>query len=320
MHGAINARDDERAERLVKYLIRVHPASLETKNKDGLSPLALATCLGKLKLTNILIAHGANQLTRDNKGNNILHQAVGMPTTVSGLRAFLEGLDPDLRKHLLKERSSLHTSDGCTPLHRWINTYNNNSDHSLEYNLEHLRSLLAFSDGTELEALNGEGNTPLHTLIRNKEHPAIIREVIQTNPVLLFRENAVGITPAELAHDMFVKACVLESGDERFQRWPGRLEAVADKILSKTAEDFSSDIAGCFPYDTRSTQRNLSLVREIHDVVQGFVATHPGKRRLVSLCEATDVALRIGEGYQRQRYGWSGFKKGKTSRDSSIVN
>lgn len=311
MHGAIQTHDDDKAERLVEYLIRVQPASLETKNENGMSPLALAISLGKLKLVDTLIANGANQLTRDKQGNNVLHHAAGMPTTISGLRALLESLDPDLRKHLLKERSSLHTSDGCTPIHRWINTYSSTRNHNLEYNLEHLRSLMAFSDGTELEALNGEGNTPLHTLIRNKDHPAIIKEVIQTNPILLFRENAVGLTPAELAHDMFVKACIRPLGDDRLQRWPGSSELMADKIIRMTAEDFSLDVADRFPCETRTAQGNLSRVREIYGVVQGFVATHPGKRRLVSLCEATDVALRIGEGHQSQRYGWRGFKEMK---------
>lgn len=290
----------------MKYLIKIHPASLEIKNADGMSPLALATSLGRLNLTAVLIAHGANQLTKDTKGNNLLHQAVGMQTKASGLRAFLDSLDPDLRKHLLKERSSLHTSDGCTPLHRWVSTYSKHRDHSLEYNLEQLRSLLAFSDGRELEALNGEGNTPLHTLIRNKEHPAIIKEVIQTNPMLLFRENAVGLTPAELAHDMFVKACVQPPRNDRFQNWSRVLELVADKLIRKMSDRF--------PYGYRSTQSGFSLIRQIHDVVQEFVATCPrAKRRLVSLGEASDVALRIGEGYQRQRYGWSGFKRRQTS-------
>lgn len=299
------APDNERADRLVKYLIRIHPASLEIKNADGKSPLALATSLGKLNLTAILIAHGANQLTKDTKGNNLLHQAVGMPTKFSSLRAFLNSLDPTLRKHLLKERSSLLTSDGCTPLHRWINTLGRHRNDTLEHNLEQLRAILEFSDGAELEALNGEGNTPLHTLIRNKEHPAIIKEVIQTNPMLLFRENAVGLTPAELAHDMFVKACVQPPQNDQFRNWPRALELVADKLIRNMSDRF--------PIGYRKTQSEFSLIRPIHDVVQEFVATCPVKRRLVSLSEATDVALRIGEGYQRQRYGWKGFKSRQTS-------
>lgn len=41
-----------------------------------------------------------------------------------------------------------------------------------------LRILLEFSDGTELDFLDGRGDTPLHTFLRNNAHLGIIWEVL----------------------------------------------------------------------------------------------------------------------------------------------
>lgn len=217
----------------------------------------------------------------------------------------------------MRERSSLRTSDGRTPLHRWIGNLEENPENDLlEDNIAKLRLFLEYSDGQELEALDGGGDTPLHTLIHNKEHPAFIREVIQANPMLLFRENAVGRTPAELAHDMFVKACVQAPLDNEFDGWH-RCRYVADKLLLKTAEDFilgKGDGDDPLTFEHSGIQDDFSLIRQIHDLVNETASTRPGKRRLASLNEANDVALRIGESYQGQRYGWKEFKSRKTRK------
>lgn len=76
IHAAIMGPNDARAEDLVKYLIKTHPASLNAKDSSGDSPLALATYLGRLNLVDILIAHGADQSTKDKHFNNLVHRAV----------------------------------------------------------------------------------------------------------------------------------------------------------------------------------------------------------------------------------------------------
>ncbi|KAJ4414254.1 hypothetical protein N0V82_008036 [Gnomoniopsis sp. IMI 355080] len=322
IHAAIMGPHDARAERLVKYLIKTHPTSLEAKDSSGMSPLALATYLGRLNLVDILIAHGADQSTKDKDWNNLVHQAIVRQPTVSDLRAFLNRLDPELRKYLLKERSNLQTSDGRTPLHRFIGSHGKYSEHSLEHTIAKLRLLLKSSDGQELEALDGGGDTPLHTLIRDKEHPAIIREVIRTNPTLLLRENAVGRTPAELAHDMFVRACVQapsDALDDQLYAWR-RNSSMADTLIHKTPQEFAQtveDEASPDRFGHSNVQDHLRLIGKIYDVVNEFASTRPGKRRLASLNEANDVALRIGESYQGERYGWEGFKSRKSRKRSA---
>lgn len=306
IHAAIMGPNGTAAERLVKYLIKAHPEFLEAKDSAGMSPLALASLLGRLNLVDILVAHGSDQSTKDENWNNVVHQAIKWQPTASQLRAFLNRLDPDLRSYLLKERSALQSSDGRTPLHRWVGSHRQNSGDGLGQNLEELRLLLGFSDGEELETLDSGGDTPLHTLIRNKEHPAIIRAVIQANPMLLFRENAVGRTPAELAHDMFVRACVQAPPDGHYHGWRQN-RSVADILLQKTPEKFAQEAIDKENHTTPvsfGVESDLPIIRQIYDLVIEFAATYPGKRRLVSLTEANDVAVRIGNTYQGQRYGW----------------
>lgn len=312
IHAAIMGPNDARAERLVEYLIKTHPASLEAKDIEGLSPLALATYLGRLNLVKILIAHGADQSTKDKNWNNLVHQAISLRPTVSDLSVFLDLLDPELRKFLLKERSSLQGSDGRTPLHRWMGDHKLDFVNDVDHDIAKLRLFLRFSDRQELEALDGGGDSPLHTIIRNKAHPALIREVIQMNPMLLFRENAVGCTPAEMALDMFVRACVQAPPDGGFRgRLRGRTEV--DTLLMKQTAAFGLDEECPLDFGDSGAQDDLSLIRQIHDLVNEFVSTRPGKRRLASLNEANDVARRIGESYQGQRYGWK-RSSGRKSR------
>jgi ankyrin repeat protein len=68
--------------------------------------------------------------------------------------------------------------------------------------LDVLQLLLELSgpDGNGLEMLNGAGDTCLHTAIMH-HHVAVAKALIDFKPSLLYRENAVGRTPAEVAYD-----------------------------------------------------------------------------------------------------------------------
>lgn len=302
------------------YLIKAYPSSLEAKNVDGLTPLAVASVLGRLNLVEILVANGADQSVKDKQWNNILHLALSTNPKTSQLRAFMDLLDPNLRSHLLQERSSPQTSDGRTPLHRWVGTPTGRLDKPHQQYVEELRLLLEFSKGEELDCLDASGDTPLHTLIRDKKHPSIIDEVLRFKPQLLYRENAVGQTPAELIHQIYVRECVQAHRDARYQSWRGDT-SVAQNLLNKRPEDFAKEVedkalglesdTGMVTTNARAT---LPRVRQIYELVNKFAEGHPGKRRLVSLHEANDVAQRIGETYQGQRYGWKGFEDKKTRR------
>lgn len=293
--------NDVTASNIVRHLIKAHPTYLEAKNIEGKTPLAVAAELGRLKLVKILIDNGADQSTKDKQGKTIVHHALVCSPKASQLRDFLGLLDPKLRPFLLKERSGLDASDGRSPLHRWAGiSARTRSEDEL---FEELRVLLEFSEDADLLDLDGQGDTALHMLIRNKQSPALIREIVGVNPKILFRENAVGITPAELAHDMFVRWCVEAPPQQHYMHHMHGRGAV-DRLLNKTPEQYEQEDVG----------EALPRVRQIYDVVSELAALYPGERRLVSLNEANDVAERIGSAYQGSRYGWKGSAEQQTRR------
>lgn len=191
--------------------------------------------------------------------------------------------------------------DERTPLHRWVGNQSTRPYYrgGAEEQVEELRLLSEYSKGRELWFLDATGNTPLHTLIDQKTHPDLIRAVLEANSQLLCRENAVGRTPAERANDVFVETCMQEPREPRFhRRW--RDITIADTLILGMTMPDQREACG------------LQRAEQIYDVVKEFSAKSPGKRRLVSLHGANDVAKRIGDTYSGDRYGWrAGAPRGR---------
>lgn len=296
VHAAIMGPSDVRATKIVKYLIKAQPAYLKAKDIEGKTPLAVAAELGRLNLVKILIAHGADQSIKDKHYNNIVHLALNGSPKASQLRTFLTLLDPKPRPFLLKERSGLDASHGRPAIHRWAGSSPSTCPRSDNELLDELRVLLEFSKDADLLALDGQGDTVLHLLVRERKPPALIREIAETDPRSLFRENVVGVTPAELAHDLYVRSCVEAPPLQQYSSLHGN--GAVDGLLNKAPEQYERDSVG----------GELPRVRQIYDVVNELAALYPGERRLVSLNEANDVAERIGWADRGLRYGWKGVK------------
>jgi ankyrin repeat protein len=307
--AAVLGPNDGTAQRLVEYLIKVYPSAVETKGTTGMTPLFMASWLGRVNLVKVLIANGADQSTKNTSHDNILHAALANNPDAEKLDVFLKALDSDLLADLVLERSGLNVSDGRTPLHRWLATHVKSISDKPEHYIKVLDLLLGYSKGRELDTLDARGDTPLHTLIREQADPAVIREILAFNPQLLHRENAVGQTPADVAHDAYVRFCV----QQHYNSWGYSYhrhedKSVAQVLLNNQPEEFARLAKHGEP--PKETPR----VQQIYDLAAEFAAAHPGKRRLVSLHEANDVARRIGETYQGQRYGWKGFEGRKAQR------
>ncbi|KAK7719672.1 hypothetical protein SLS64_001851 [Diaporthe eres] len=306
--AAVLGPNDGTAQRLVEYLIKAYPSALEAKGTTGMTPLFIASWLGRINLARILIANGADQSTKNMSHDNILHAALANNPEPEKLAAFLKLLDPELLAHLVLERSGLNASDGRTPLHRWLAMYAKSISEKPDRYIKVLQLLLEHSKGEELSTLDAGGDTPLHTLIREQADPAIIREILNYNPRLLHRENAVGLTPAQVAHDAFVRACIPQHRHWGYGYHRHEDKSVAQVLVNMKPEDFARQAKHGGP--TKPAPR----VQQIYDLAAEFAAAHPSKRRLVSLHEANDVARRIGETYQGQRYGWKGFEGRKLRR------
>ncbi|KAL1985958.1 hypothetical protein VTN96DRAFT_7223 [Rasamsonia emersonii] len=308
LHCAVLSKPSEESERLVKYLIENVPSSLETKSAEGHTPLALAYSLHRTSIARILIEAGANQAVRDQNGNNLIHLLLcGVDNvasvTTDDLQNLLDLLDPLLVPSLLTERSTR----GQTPVCSWMDLANPLSGHVYTHlsgrgkmntksetdgKVAVMRVLLDFAAPTgqkHLELLDGGGNTPMHNAV-TMQLPRILDLMLERRPDLLYRENATGCTPADLAHDLWVsertafppqipKDFVSPSeGDER------------KSVLERKPESFVVE------RDPRSERQMIwDLCRErIERGVGG------GQRRLVSLSEANEVARRVAAQEKRR--------------------
>ncbi|KAK0655741.1 hypothetical protein B0T16DRAFT_397626 [Cercophora newfieldiana] len=301
IHAAILAPPRNAATDLVSYLVKTRPALIEVKSVQQMTPLQTTCFIGRLDMVEILVKAGANQSTKESGWKNLLHSALHFTPTARQLRGLLELLDRDLVVRMLRERSSLD-SLGRTPLHLWIGdvvgkTRYKDTDEILDV----LRLLLELSSETAtraLQMLDAAGDTPLHTLVfKNTEDAlAMARVIIELDPTLLFRENAVGRTPIEVAREMFINSRVQASKepywtDNAVMNWPG---VNPSTFLKKSDEDASQ------PREHEDSSNVANMWHLCEEALAKF-PTQP-KRRLVSLYEANDVAKRLGEQHMRARY------------------
>lgn len=348
LHTAILASPSKKSIDLVKYLIECYPDSLERKTSDGDTPLMLACRLGYVHFAKLLVEANADQSTRNHQGENILHAAVAGNPMAESLRRLLDILDPGLRSHLFTERKSLQ-ANGLTPLHAWISqasgvTNEVNFQFSrrrrhyhyqpplpyarTENVVDMLKLMLEYSKGEELDMLNGAGDTCLHTAIMEKM-VSIVKILIDFKPQLLYRENAVGRTPAEVAQDeatadQFAQQSKLKSERvDKLDAWPTK--PVSEFVPCSTIKDLSPDqlrdkvvelgLRGQYtPAQVAAIIGAVGLAQSqetlapttgntvIWDLCSTAMDKNPGKRRLVSLHEANDVAKRLGEKHTSSRY------------------
>ncbi|RMJ19060.1 hypothetical protein CDV36_001309 [Fusarium kuroshium] len=358
IHCAVVGQSSRWAIELLEYLVEACPGCLEKKNADGETPLLVACRLGRTDFVKILLKANADQSARNSKGQNILHVAVEDTPKADQLRKLLDLFDPTLRSHLFLQRNNFN-ENGNTPLHAWVsqasgvqsddttvryhgrrNRYyyrNNNNNKPYEGEeknaVEMLKLLLEYSKGEELELLNAAGETCLHTTIMH-DMISLTRVMVEFKPRLLYRENAVGRTPAELAHDRLTEQkfqkpenikkdkhdCVtylINKKKEDFAAHASpeahtaeqRRELLAGLGLSNTysAAEFTQIMRSMGESSTKHKRDNKNLSDSVAKVVawdlcRTAMEKHPERRRLVSLNEANDVAKRLGEKYSASRY------------------
>lgn len=340
LHCAILAKPSSRSNELVSYLINTFPAYLEKKSAAGETPLMLAFSLGRFEFAKLLIKAGADQSTRDSTGENLLHKLACNRGPSCEIRAFIELLHPELRTHMFSARKNLREG-GETPFHKWVSQTHTRSasEETVSEDVKVATLLLSHSQGAELEMLNGAGDTCLHTAIM-QQNLALVHELVKFRPQLLYRENAVGRTPSEVAHDMTLgdtfrapqdpfRSSNAQSLESWATRQPGEFlhdsEVKSDGELEKLKalqggtllrDEYSSSELGDILKNLNVREPGAKLVERtggisvdtvtaakvIWDICRTATAKHPGKRRLVSLNEANDVARRLGESHSRSRY------------------
>lgn len=353
IHCAVTASPRPEAYELLEYLVETCPSAVEKKNTAGETPLMVACRLGRTKYAKILIDGNADQSTRNNKGENILHAALAGNPAAWQLKRLLDLLDPELRSALFLHRRNLY-EDGSSPIQAWVAQvvgktqffYNGSGGYRLGFGYNYgyayqdreedvvdmLDLLLEYSRGEGLDMLNAAGDTSLHAAIM-RSHVAITKKLVDFKPSLLYRENAVGRTPAEMANDILtgqqfeyprrrsrysphenkINILALKDPkqfalDAKMREAPAggvRAEAERHGLGDEYAVESLNAVLGSMGRrgnDPPSTVTEEQAKRAVYDICRTAAAGNPGVRRLVSLNEANDVARRLGEQQQQSRY------------------
>jgi hypothetical protein len=296
LHCAILSKETDESRHLVEYLITNVPGCLEKKSEEGHTPLALAFSYHRVTFADILIKAGANQAVRDGQGHNLLHLLLcginggvgltrGDPSNVTALLGFF---DQRLVPSLLTERAS----GSLTPLSRWLhetgssiyyhtNTYigmfAHECDHIVDTDnmVDVARCLLEFATVTNqrhLELLDGAGNSPVHDAVK-RQLLGVLELMLDYRPDLLLLENATGATPLELAADAWIEEVTMSPPNLRSDAPP----SVVDRHRTASIEE----------------KEQRSQREAVYDLCRRKVLQRPGKRKLVSLNEANEVARRL---------------------------
>ncbi|ORY09194.1 ankyrin repeat protein [Clohesyomyces aquaticus] len=285
LHCAVMAPPRNETTKLVEYLIKKMPESIHIKSSQGNTPLSLAFSLGRIEAAKLLTAAGGDQTVRDRNGANLIHllseTIITNEDRLKLLKEFLDLIDKRLVSSLLSERSSQEPGS-LTPLMWWLRKY-------ASVTPAVLKVLLEFAEPTgneHLEMLDGSGDTPLHYAVKSMKLQWL-ELMLQYRPDLLYRENAVGRTPYEVAEDVYTAKCVSDAPNVQAQSATG-------SIVSRSTECFAPD---------HVVEESVDAER-VWRFCEKFSKENPGKRRLVSLLDANEVAKRLSLRYQaRLRYG-----------------
>ncbi len=297
MHCAVLASNDENEKsiQLIDYLIQALPRSFETKSADGWTPLHLAFHPKRITAARALIAAGADQLARDKLGRNIIHCALhplkGTSTMdPNKLREMLEIVDKRVIKELFLQRSQDNSS---TPLAQWlggINTHNRPSE-ELRDIVASLKVIIEFGGATVLDEFGGEGDMPLHYVVR-ESFPELAKLIIEERPETLFKENATGRTAYEMAEDAYLRHRITNrpqvpnSDDkrDRYNSW-----RTYHELQDKAPESFVKK----HPSGGKDDDDEGSDVVATYRVCCEAAKKSPRRRKLVTLSAANEIAQRL---------------------------
>jgi hypothetical protein len=158
---------------------------------------------------------------------------------------------------------------------------------------------------------------------------SIVKVLVDFKPQLLHRENAVGRTPAEVAQDTVTadqfahQTKVYRQKDDQLDAWPTKaphefakcptVEGLSrEQLREKVAElglsgeykrrQVAAIIGAVGLAQSQEALNPATRNKVIWDLCKTAMERNPGKRRLVSLNEANDVAKRLGEKHAASRY------------------
>lgn len=288
LHCVVLSENRKNSFPLLRYLCKEHPEALEHRSASGMTPLHLAFTLRRLEMVNILLDAGADQTTRSNDGNNIVHSMLATRgrhvTDIDALRELFGLIDPRLLPSLFLERTT-NFPGAATPLGYWIhistrywqNQINKGNHEAILY------LLLELSKGEDLGIINGDGDTPVHAVVRYRAD-SMLRIMLECRPELVFCENASGCTPLEMAETLYFSEVFSDPPSlPPTNQSQGRRGGFTG-VLEREPPSFINE-----PEDVRPDKEKVLQICRDFAADQG----KDHKRRLVSLIEANEVAKRL---------------------------
>lgn len=320
IHASIARHQTADSLEILKYLIKAMPDALEARSADGMTPLLLAYRAHNLEAVKILLEAGANQTARDKEGMNLLHHITATTSNfvsdLAHIRNLIETIDKRLIPGMCVQRCSRNPGS-LTPLALLVTSHYDSN----EIRVDMARLILEYSQGAELELLNGEGHTPLHVVARTDpteirhHHFKLAAVLVENNPALVAWENATGTSPLEMVQDkILARKCSNAESSGRpnkrarsflYGRHAESLTEIAPQAFLKPTIDAKKELEDLeinldCDQSVSSVQRVERLERLLRDVQVKLDAEGKGKRRLVTLNEASEVARRLAA-VQRQR-------------------
>ncbi|KAL4885830.1 ankyrin repeat-containing domain protein [Aspergillus karnatakaensis] len=285
LHCAVLSKYTEESSRLVEYLVENHPEFLEIPSLDDYTPLAVAFQQHKLEFAKILVKAGANQAVRAKEGMNLIHLLISTYRNMKDtpLKDMLALIDSRLIPSLLLERCTTQPGS-LTPLALFMSKWHDTNQNSNTTDLETLLDIAEATGQKHLEVLDGSGNTPLHTAV-NARHGDPLKVFLQRRGDLLYRENAVGSTPAELAENKWIGKMTAD---------PPKAPAIGDRNSYR-----GMNLKACYVVDKAShdyvkKSRPSYTERDIYKICSPEENDGVSKKRkLVSLGDANEVAKRL---------------------------
>ncbi|APA10450.1 hypothetical protein sscle_06g052200 [Sclerotinia sclerotiorum 1980 UF-70] len=299
--------DDEKVKHLnlVKHLVSVLPESvLSLKSSAGYTPLHLAVDRHNISIIEHLLSVGASSRSRDKQNRNIMHTLASAAArvdenTISRLESIINLFDKKDVQEMLLERADDYPS-ALTPLALWMSKA---TQHDIESVLE---VLMKHSTGEELEMINGEGDLPLHVAIKTNK-PNITSFLLRQKPNLLYRESATGRTPLEMSHDNYISN-FLSQPPSINEHWQYHPNSINNYTLNARDTKRKNDAAPYYKRHLLIWEECLRVQGELKrkfddEEVEGKSREEGGKRRLVSLFEANEVARRLAGSHNRRGNG-----------------
>ncbi|KAG4030376.1 hypothetical protein MFRU_012g01140 [Monilinia fructicola] len=287
---------------LIKHLVSVLPESVLTlKSSEGYTPLHLAVKRQNIPIIEFLLSVGASPRSRDRRNRNIMHTLAAAADgiteeVVSRLDSIIKLFHKKDVQEMSLERADVYPS-ALTPLALWM------SQHPHHDQTEILEVLLKYSTGEELEMINGEGDLPLHVAIKGNQSN-LTSFLLSQKPALLYRESATGRTPLEMSHDHYISNFLSRppSTDAHWQ-----YHSVTRDINELIAYHWKEKKDAAAPDDRhlRIWQECLRVQGELKRKFEGGDETKAGvgKRRLVTLFEANEVARRLAGSHHARGSG-----------------